>query len=78
MRALAPGSAANLGPGFDALALAVNRYVEVEITPAPSLTLVTRGEGADQFAPEDHLAVQVARQVVGHDRLAITVTSQIP
>ena len=78
MRALAPGSAANLGPGFDALALAVNRYVEVEITPAPSLTLVTRGEGADQFASEDHLAVQVARQVVGHDRLAITVTSQIP
>jgi len=78
MRALAPGSAANLGPGFDALALAVNRYVEVEITPAPSLTLITRGEGADQFAPEDHLAVLVARQVVGHDRLAITVTSQIP
>ena len=78
MRAKAPGSAANLGPGFDALALAVDRYVEVEINPAPRLTLSTYGEGADQFAPEDHLAVQVAREVIGHDRLHVTVTSQVP
>ena len=78
MRAKAPGSAANLGPGFDALALAVDRYVEVEINPAPRLTLSTYGEGADQFAPEDHLAVQVAREVIGHDRHHVTVTSQVP
>ena len=78
MRAKAPGSAANLGPGFDALALAVDRYVEVEINPAPRLTLTTYGEGADQFAAEDHLAVQVAREVIGHDRLHVTVTSQVP
>ena len=78
MRAKAPGSAANLGPGFDALALAIDRYVEVEINPAPRLTLTTYGEGADQFAAEDHLAVQVAREVIGHDRLHVTVTSQVP
>ncbi len=78
MRAKAPGSAANLGPGFDALALAIDRYVEVEINPASKLTLSTFGEGADQFAPEEHLAVQVAREVIGHDRLHVTVTSQVP
>ena len=50
----------------------------MEINPAPRLTLSTYGEGADQFAPEDHLAVQVAREVIGHDRLHVTVTSQVP
>lgn len=78
MRAIAPGSSANLGPGFDVLALAVNRYVEVEITPAPSLALETFGEGADLFAPDEHLAVVVARHVVGHDRLKVVVKSQLP
>ena len=33
MQARAPASAANLGPGFDAIALALNRYVEVEDRP---------------------------------------------
>jgi len=78
MRARAPASSANLGPGFDALAVALNLYVQVEIEPAESLRLVTEGEGANQFESSSHLAVQVARQVVGHDRLSITVRSEIP
>ena len=78
VRALAPGSVANLGPGFDALALAVDRYVEVEIAPATSLEIRTLGEGAGLFDDANHLAVQVARDVIGHDRLSITVRSQLP
>src|SRR5580698_5253384 len=78
MRARAPASSANLGPGFDALALALNCYVEVEIEPADALSIRTEGEGAGLYDDASHLAVKVAREVIGHDRLHITVRSQIP
>ena len=42
MRARVPASTANLGPGFDALALALDLYVEVEVEPAERLTSVAR------------------------------------
>ncbi len=78
MRARAPASAANLGPGFDALALAVDRYVEVEVEPASRLIVRSEGEGAGISDDAGHLAARVAIDVAGHDRLAITVRSQIP
>lgn len=78
MRARVPGSSANLGPGFDTLALALGMYVEVEIEPARSLIVKTEGEGSDLPADESHLAVRVAKEVIGHDRLAIHVESSIP
>jgi len=46
MRARAPASSANLGPGFDALAIALDSYVQVEVEPAPSLRVHSEGEGA--------------------------------
>jgi homoserine kinase len=78
VRARAPASSANLGPGFDALALAVDRYVEVEVEPASRLIVRSEGEGADLSDDAGHLAARVAMDVAGHDRLAITVRSQIP
>jgi homoserine kinase len=76
---MAPGSAANLGPGFDALAVAIDRYVEVEIEPASRLIVRSEGEGADLADDAaGHLAARVALDVAGTDRLAITVRSQIP
>ncbi len=78
MRARAPASAANLGPGFDSLALAVDRYVEVEIEPASRLIVTSEGEGAGLSDDAGHLAARVAMDVMGHDRIAITVRSQIP
>lgn len=78
MRARVPGSSANLGPGFDTLAVALGIYVEVEIEPARSLVVETEGEGADLPTDASHLAVRVARDVIGHDRLAIHVKSSIP
>lgn len=78
MRARVPGSSANLGPGFDTLAVALGIYVEVEIEPARSLVVQTEGEGADLPTDASHLAVRVARDVIGHDRLAIHVKSSIP
>lgn len=78
MRARAPASAANLGPGFDTLAVALTLYTEVEVTPAPSLRVTTAGEGSDLPADASHLAARVVTEVLGHDRVAITVRSDIP
>ena len=78
MLAAAPASSANLGPGFDALGLALERYVEVEIEPASHLIVRSEGEGAGLSDNASHLAAKVAVEVAGHDRLAITVRSSIP
>jgi homoserine kinase len=78
MRARAPASSANLGPGFDTLAIALDCYVQVEVEPAPSLRVHSEGEGAGVFDGADHLAVRVAAEILGHDRIAVTVRSQIP
>jgi homoserine kinase len=78
MRAKAPASSANLGPGFDTLALALGLYVEVEVREADVLTVTTEGEGADLPADASHMAARVATAVAGHDRLAIHVRSEIP
>lgn len=78
MRARAPASAANLGPGFDTLAVALDRYVEVEVEPASRLIVRSEGEGAGLSDDAGHLAARVAIDVAGHDRLAIAVRSQVP
>ena len=78
MRARAPASAANLGPGFDVVALALDLYIEVEVEPAPRLVVRSEGEGADFEEDDMHLAARVAIDVTGHDGLAVTVRSGIP
>jgi homoserine kinase len=78
VRVRAPASSANLGPGFDTLALAVDRYVSVEVEPADSLLVHTEGEGAGLFDDASHLAARVAAEVLGHDRFSVRVRSQIP
>lgn len=47
----APASTANLGPGFDALALALDMHLRVTVTPLDhgSEQLVVQGEGADEI-----------------------------
>ena len=78
MRARVPASSANLGPGFDALAVALALYVEVEVVDADAFSMTTTGEGSDLPADASHLAAQVVRRVRGNDRHAITVASEIP
>jgi len=76
--ARAPASSANLGPGFDTVAVALDRYVEVEIEPATRLIVTSEGEGAGISDDAGHLAARVAMDVMGHDRMAIRVRSEIP
>lgn len=63
MRVRVPATSANLGPGFDALGLAVTLYDEVEAEVTDSgLTIEVIGEGADAASVgERHLVVQAMR-----------------
>ncbi len=78
MFARAPASSANLGPGFDTLAVALTLYVEVTIEPADAFSIETEGCGAGRFDDEGHLAARVAREVLGHPNFALKVASTIP
>jgi homoserine kinase len=78
MRARAPASSANLGPGFDTLAVALGLYVEVTVEPADRLLVLSDGEGAGLARDRTHLAARVAMSVKRTDRLAISVHSDIP
>ena len=78
MKVRVPASSANLGPGFDTLGLALSLYVTVEVHESDSLSLVAVGHGSDLVLNDDHLAVAVARSVLGHSNLAISIESQIP
>lgn len=52
LTALVPATVANLGPGFDALALAVGLANEVEVDTEAEPAVVVEGEGAGEL-PED-------------------------
>ncbi len=78
MFARAPASSANLGPGFDALAVALELYVSVSIEPADELEITSEGFGSGLFDDERHLAVTTAEGVFGHTNFKIHVDSGIP
>ncbi|MCL4448142.1 MAG: homoserine kinase [Actinobacteria bacterium] len=75
----APASSANLGPGFDTLAVALDLYVEVEIQKARHLSVKATGQGSEFIDKgASHLAARVAFLVLGHDNVSINIHSDIP
>jgi homoserine kinase len=77
--ARAPASSANLGPGFDTLAVALGLYVEVAVRPCPEgLSVHAEGEGAELPRDGSHLAARVAAEVLGEDRIEVRVRSEVP
>jgi homoserine kinase len=49
-----PATVANLGPGFDALGIAIRMYLEVEIEPRrDSIEITIEGEGAEHLPQDD-------------------------
>lgn len=77
--ARAPASSANLGPGFDTLAVALGLYVQVDFRPRPEgLVVLAEGEGSALVADESHLAARVAARVAGHQRFELRVRSEVP
>ena len=64
VRVRVPATSANLGPGFDALGLALSLYDDVDVRVLDSgLSIEIDGEGADLAgAGEDHLVVRAMRK----------------
>ncbi|NUP78780.1 MAG: homoserine kinase [Nonomuraea sp.] len=65
VRIRVPATSANLGPGFDALGLALDLHDEVEVTltPEPGVRITVEGEGAGEVdLGEGHLIVKVMRK----------------
>jgi homoserine kinase len=59
-----PATSANLGPGFDALGLALDLWNTTEFTVAESFSLLIEGEGANKLAPnEKNLIVRSAKKL---------------
>ena len=59
-----PATSANLGPGFDALGLALALYNEVHVHPSASTTVTIEGEGVGRLpANEKNIVVRAMRLV---------------
>lgn len=79
-RVVAPASSANLGPGFDAAAVALELWNEVVVEPSTDgLHIEVEGEGADE-APRDatHLAVRAFEQFARAERYRFRFLNRIP
>jgi homoserine kinase len=75
MRASAPGSSGNLGPGFDVLGLAVDLRCVVDAAPAEKMS-VDDGDGPVALAAGDMLFDTVMAAV--NRPMALTVNNAIP
>jgi homoserine kinase len=79
-----PGSSANLGPGFDALGIALNVYLECWFAASDRLTIKVAGRDAHQIpANEDNLIWKTALAVAARAHLAmppveLTINNDIP
>ena len=78
MFARVPASSANLGPGFDALAVALTLYLEVTLEAADAFAITSEGFGAGLFDDERNLGARVAADVLGHSNFVMHVKSEIP
>ena len=78
MLARVPASSANLGPGFDCLAVALSLYLEVTLEVADRLVITSEGCGAGMFDDERNLGARVAADVLGHSNFSMHVKSEIP
>jgi len=79
-----PASSANLGPGFDALGLALALYNEIEAEEADRVTVAVEGEGVDRLAVNERnvivRAVRMAYEAGGRPfrGCAVSCVNRIP
>lgn len=89
IRVRVPASSANLGPGFDSLALALALYNTVEVTALPgagepAVRVEVTGEGADELPTgETNVVVQALRAAFAHagqdaPRMHVRLANNIP
>src|SRR4030088_1223684 len=79
-----PASSANLGPGFDALGLALDLYRECSFRPAPPLAIRVSGRDVSQMPRgEDNLIWRTAMNIAKAEGLVkqhveMTIANAIP
>lgn len=79
-----PATSANLGPGFDAVAVALDFYLEIEAVPSEKFAITATGRDAERCARlEDNLLFDLYRDVLLKEGrtvvpLAIRMRNQIP
>jgi homoserine kinase len=84
LRLRLPATSANLGPGFDSAAVALNFYLEVEAEAATEFSIAASGRDAERCALlENNLVVETYKKVLQeNDRpvtpLAIRMNNAIP
>ena len=67
-----PASSANLGPGFDALGLALDLHLECRFRPSSELAIRATGRDADLISPcDDNLIWQTALRVAADTALTM-------
>jgi homoserine kinase len=78
-RVVAPASSANLGPGFDTAAAALDLWNEVTVEPADELVVEVSGEGAEEI-PRDrtHLALRAFALLADPDGHRFRFVNRIP
>jgi homoserine kinase len=84
VRVRVPATSANLGPGFDALGLALGLYNEVEACSAAATTVSIEGEGAGRLPTSEKnvvvRAIRLAYEAVGRadERWTVRCVNRIP
>ena len=80
LRLKLPATSANLGPGFDALGLAMRLYLEIEALPAPTMHLVAGGRDAALVGSlERNLMLETYRDLAPHaPALHLAIQNAIP
>ncbi len=84
LRLRLPATSANLGPGFDAVAVALDFFLEIEAEAAQEFSIAATGRNADRCARlEDNLILETYKRIL-RDRerpivpLAIRMVNEIP
>jgi homoserine kinase len=79
-----PATSANLGPAFDAAALALSLHLHIRARPAHEFTIIARGRDADVCGnPENHLVLTTYKEVLDSEHkpiqaLALEIDNEIP
>src|SRR5438270_5505687 len=79
-----PATSANLGPAFDAAALALKLFLKIRARTAPEFSLQARGRDSEICGQiENHLILTTYREVLQAEQtpvrpLAVRIDNQIP
>jgi homoserine kinase len=79
----APASSANLGPGFDALGLALDLWNEVDVEPSDSTVVFLEGPDGSLLADRENLVLTAMHTLANEHRrelppLALRVRANVP